>query len=252
LAKVKVDDDNKKHYFSTLDDEEKQSIISVAINEKIDLLLWEEGLGENSSETFFIKDFELASNKMSVRKEQSIIQKLIKSKLLNKTVYLKFVVGKMQYFSYAVLKMEADSPAYYLHIKNDLYKGQQRSNYRLKAGRNINIMFKVSGQVFNALDISAGGTCFLIDTDHQEVFKEGKEFKRCELAFNKKKFVIPLTVVASNTELFNADGKSLDKNQIGVQFQKLPKALEEDLFRDVNSEARAEEMRKAFLNKRKK
>lgn len=114
------------------------------------------------------------------------------------------------------------------------------------ASKFIKLKFKIDDDhIFNGLDVSAGGTSFVIEfQEDNEKFAQGAVFPNCELHFNGKKFDIPKAKVAAQFPDKDAVGNPTGKQRAGIAFMDLSSKTEEDLFIHINGEVRAEEMRK--------
>jgi hypothetical protein len=243
-------DANKKHYFSMVEPVEVSSVLEDSSKEAQSIYLWLEGQKEEQLEEFELTSFKSEEKTLALKVKGGFLSKLGKSKLTDKEVYLKINFNKFQYFSYSTLKYDSESKEYTLRVVNDFYRSQQRSNYRLNAGPFITLQFKINEEVFTAHDISAGGTSFTIPEDKLQSFPEGEIFKDCMLRLNRDKFNIPQAKIAKTWPDKDKNGEPTGNFKVGIAFIDVPKDTEEELFKSINGEARAEEIRKSLLNKK--
>ncbi|MBL6988178.1 MAG: hypothetical protein ISR65_00280 [Bacteriovoracaceae bacterium] len=149
-------------------------------------------------------------------------------------VLLKTTVAGEQYFSTVNLCCNVVDRIHYVLLSNLVYKGVQRANARLSADKNNKIAIKFGANVFQCLDISSSGTCFVADEELSKLFTVEKEFKKIQLVFNKEKYDINKLMIACNIDLKeqNSEGKKLFK--IGIQFVNVEVKSKAALIRQVN------------------
>lgn len=246
-----MSDDNKKYYFSQILTDEVKSFLTRSVKENLIASIWQKGQGKDEIEEFIVKSFDPATMLLKLEFTGSMIAKLAGPKNSNKEILIKITFGPLYIFSNAKLEYNKDADFYYVFFKNDTFKSQQRSNYRLNCNRYIKIQFKIDGSVFDALDISAGGTSFIVPIDMKERFEKNKEFSDCTLRLVNTNYTIPEVKIAGTWEAQykDAQGNILEGIKLGVSFIELPKKTEEDLFLAINTEARGEEIRKKALAK---
>ena len=247
---MKKKDANKKHYFSIVEPIEVSSVLGNASSEEQSIYFWLEGQKEEQLEEFVLSGFNVDSKELVSKVKGGFLSKLGKSKLTNKEVYFKINYNKFQYFSYSTLKYDSETKEYRLKAFNDFYRSQQRTNYRLNSGQFVTIQFKVREEVFTAHDISAGGTSFTVAEEKVVDFPEGEIFKDCMLRLNRDKFTIPQAKIAKTWPDKDKDGEPNGNYKVGVAFIEVPKSTEEEMFKSINGEARAEEIRKKLLEKK--
>lgn len=241
-----MSDDNKKYYFSQIQSEEIKSFLTRAAKEGLSASIWQKGQAKDEIEEFIVRSFDPDSMLIKLEFSGSILAKLAGPKNKDKEILIKISFGPLYIFSHAKLEYKKEDESYFVVINKDTFKSQQRSNYRLNANRYIKIQFKIDGEVFNALDISAGGTSFIVPKEMTERFGKHKEFKDCTLRLVNTNYTIPDAKVAGawEHEYKDAHGNILEGMKIGIAFVDLPKKTEEDLFLSINTEARGEEIRK--------
>ena len=255
MAKLKQDP-NKRHYFTEVSPQETLDVFKKAIEDKHEIKVWEEGKSEEEVESFTIKAVDQKTHLITLIPHGGLLSKLFTSKLIDKSVFLKIGSGKFQFFSTAEMSVDKATKDHQLKLTSPLFKTQQRSNYRLMASSQVRIQFRLSEEILHdALDISAGGTSFIIPKKDQDHYTKGTIFDGCRLGLNKTKFDIPQATVVGQWPADKPNDDEEDTEEyvkIGVSFTNLSKDAEEELFKVINSEARAEEMRKTMLERKQK
>ncbi|WP_127717238.1 PilZ domain-containing protein [Halobacteriovorax sp. HLS] len=245
-----IKDANKKHYFSIVEPTEVSSVFENCAKEALTIYLWCQGQKEDQLEEFELYEYVSDQNTISMKVKGGFLSKLGKSKLTDKEVYLKINYNKFQYFSYSTLKYDSETKNYSLKVNNDVYRSQQRSNYRLNAGPFVAVQFKINDKVYDGHDISAGGTSFTVTEEEVKDLPEGTIFDDCMLRLNRDKFSIPQAKIAKTWPDKDRDGELTGNFKVGVAFIDVPKHTEEELFKSINGEARAEEIRKNLKSKK--
>ncbi|MAF78338.1 MAG: hypothetical protein CME63_10055 [Halobacteriovoraceae bacterium] len=246
-------DPNKRHYFTEVPANEALEVLRKAIQDKVEVKIWEEGKSEEEVETYLAVQVDEKTLLTNLEHQGGLLSKLFTSKLVGKQVFLKIGSGKFQFFSTADFKQDKSTKSYQFKLTSPLFKTQQRSNYRLQASSQVRIQFRVSEEVLHdALDISAGGTSFIIPKEEQDSYAKGTNFTGCRLGLNSHKFDIPTATVVGQWPAEAPKGSDEELVKIGISFTGLSKDAEEELFKVINSEARAEEMRKAIMERKSK
>lgn len=240
-------DPNKQHYFSELPNGERDSLLDRLANRRAPIILWRKGKDESDVESFELEHYDAQHKKLTLRPTK-LLKKLFHSHLVNQSVLLKISEGNYHYFSQSLLVVTDTAPVEYcIQMLAPIYVGQQRKNYRLSASNNVTIQIKIGDNVFDGLDISAGGMSFTLDTSLVSAFKAGQELTDITIRLNSYRWTLPHLKIAKIWPLDNDPaGKRPPKSAVGVSFVELPKGLEEDITKAVNSEARGEEVRKMF------
>ena len=241
-------DHNKKHYFIVIDKDELKAVALDHTEDKGLVQLWMQGQSEDTVEEFEAHSFDEKKPSLYLKSTAKLLALLKMSSLLDEEVFLKMTVGKYHYFTYGKLGYDKAKKLYELPLENDIYRGQQRSNYRLMASSHIKIQFKVGEVVHHCQDISAGGTSFFVPTSDADAFVKDDLHEDCALLFCGKRYEIPKTRIAGKWDAETKDPHM----KIGVAFIDLPPQIEEDLYRQVNSEARGEEVRKKLAERKAK
>jgi hypothetical protein len=242
-------DPNKKHYFQVVTNEEFTESILMHCNseESQHLTIWEKGESEDLAELYEAIDYFPHPKILKLRATGKLLTKITGSTKTGKQVLIKIPIeDKINYFTGGRLKFDSSDLSYTLEIQQEIYKSQARGNFRLQASDVIPIQFKIDDQVFDALDISVGGTSFLIDPSETERFPKGKLFQECALRFDMKNYHIPMAQIAGHFPSNNPDGTPTGKLKVGISFKGLTRKVEDELYIKVSTSARGEEMKKKF------
>jgi hypothetical protein len=242
-------DPNKKHYFQPvgpLDFAESMSKPQTPDN-PLSLTVWEKGENEEQAELYIVLDYNPELKIFKLKPTGKLMTKITGSTKAGKIVLIKIPFDdKIHYFTGGKLKFHAEDLSYSMEIQQDIFKSQQRGNFRLNASEVIPIQFKIDDQVFPALDISTGGTSFIIDQSEIERFPKGSLFRECTLRFDRKNYYIPQAIVAIHIPMTGEDGVVNGKVKIGISFKELARKTEDELYIKISTEARGEEMKKKF------
>lgn len=239
-------DANKKHYFSMISDRGKMGdILKSMADQEVEVVLWKQGQKPEEAEKFQLQSY-VDGHKILTIKGKGLLTKFVASSLCKEeTVLFKACLDRFQYFGSGKLEFDKNTTSHNFHLTGNLFISQQRTNYRLQASKNVRIQFKIDEEVFEGLDISAGGTSFIANPSDQERFAKGKFFENCVLRVGKVDFTIPQVKVAGTWPVKDNEDNMTGLG-LGIQFLNLPSQLDEDLCRHINSEARAEEILKSL------
>lgn len=244
-------DPNKKHYFQAVTHEEFTETVLMQCNleDAQPVTVWEKGENEDKAELYIATDYYPNPKILKMKPTGKLLTKITGSLKAGKQVLIKIPIeDKINYFTGGRFKFHPEDLSYSLEIQQEIFKSQQRGNYRLNASDVIPIQFKIDDQVFDALDISTGGTSFLVESSDHERFSKGKLFQECTLRFDRKNYYIPMAQIAAKIQMVDAENKPTGKYKIGVAFKELPRKTEDELYIKVSTEARGEEMKKKFDN----
>jgi len=238
-------DPNKRHYFKKVKPGEVDAVFQGLAAEYLNITVWIKGK-EDKSESFKIKDYCPKQKKLSFTHKGGVLKSIFNSSLLNLKILFKISMGRQHYFGSSHLSKEKHGPEYFILVGQEVFCGQQRSNYRLEASDKVKIQFKIGSIVFDGLDISAGGLSLLASAEHHDLLFENSIFKNCLLRLAKTNYDIPLAKKSSFAKEECSDDDNEYQIKVGFKFVDLPKDVEEKLFKAINSEARGEEIRKKF------
>jgi hypothetical protein len=242
-------DPNKKHYFQpvTPEDFAESMQMQCSLENAEALTIWEKGENEDQAELYIAVEYFPHPKIIKMKPTGKLVTKITGSQKAGKQVLIKVPIeDKINYFTGGRFKFHPEDLTYSLEIQQDIFKSQQRGNYRLNASAVIPIQFKIDEQVFEALDISTGGTSFIIEEADKARFTKGLLFKECTLRFDRKNYYIPLAQVAVLIPMMDAEGKVNGKVKVGISFKDLARKTEDELYIKISTEARGEEMKKKF------
>jgi hypothetical protein len=247
MARTK-NDANKKHYFSEVDPSEMPDIFAKAISEEIEVKIWEQGKSENEVESYLPKAFNPETRVLEVASGGGLLSKFSSSKLIDKDIFIKVGSDKFQFFSTSILEYDKETKKYTMAVTRSVFRTQQRTNYRLQSGPHIRIQFRIDDDTLQeGLDISAGGTSFIVSAEEASRYVKDHVFKDCKLGLNNDKFNIPNAKVAGSWPVKDMNNEETGELKVGIAFSGITDDTEEALFKSINGEARAEEMRKKML-----
>lgn len=235
-------DPNKRHYFHVASEAEFTESMQMhcTVENSPPLTIWEKGETDEQAELYEAVEYFPNPRIIKLKPTGKLVTKITGSTKAGKQVLIKVPIeDKINYFSAGRLKFHPEDLTYSLELSDVIYKSQARGNYRLAASDVIPIQFKIDEQVFEALDISVGGTSFIVDPSEAERFAKGKLFNECTLRFDRKNYYIPLAQIAAHIPM---EGKL----KIGIAFKDLSRKTEDELYIKISTEARGEEMKKKF------
>ncbi len=242
-------DPNKRHYFQVAPEDEFTESINMhcTLENAPPITVWEKGETEEQAEMYVALEYFPHPRVLKLKPTGKLVTKITGSTKAGKQVLIKIPVeDKINYFTSGRLKFHSDDLTYSFEISDVIYKSQARGNYRLAASDVIPIQFKIDDQVFDALDISVGGTSFMVEPADLARFTKGKIFQECTLRFDRKNYYIPLAQIAAHIPMNDEFGKPNGKLKIGIAFKDLSRKTEDELYIKISTEARGEEMKKKF------
>ena len=243
-------DANKRHYFSTLSEQEKAELLKKAAAQSKEIGIWKKGASEAELKLYKITGFDDPSSTLSLEEPPtSLFGGFFEVGFEDREVFFKLTFERLHYFSRALLSCAQGGGPRLLAVDGDVFCGQQRENYRLNASKLIAIRFFADGELFECADISAGGAAVLFDPDARRPLKEGESLKDCKLNLCNRPYAIPSANVVKVWQHRDEAGRETKLCCAGVRFIDLPKETEERLFIQVNAEARGEEIQKKFFSK---
>lgn len=242
-------DPNKKHYFRPVTPEEFAEAMDLrcSLENAEPLTVWEKGENEDRAELYIPQEYSPHSKIIKLMPTGKLVTKITGSQKAGKIVLIKIPIeDKINYFACGKFEFHPEDLSYSLEIQQDIFKSQQRGNFRLSASSVIPIQFKIDEQVFEALDISIGGTSFIIDELDRERFAVGVIFKECTLRFDRKNYYIPQALVAALIPIVDEEALVSSRVKVGISFKGLPRKTIDELSIKISTEARGEEMKKKF------
>lgn len=242
-------DDNKRHYFSTLSGQEKADLFKRAAEESKDVGIWKKGASEQDLRTYGIAGFDGAASTFALEApDASLFADLFETGFDDEEVLFKLTFERFHYCGQGLLSRAEGGGPCHLALVGDVFCGQQRENYRLKASNLVSIRFGFDGESFECADISAGGVGVLFDPNSPRALKAGRILKDCRIELCKRTYTVPKAKVVKVWNHEDDTGRPTSLVCAGVRFVGLPKETEERLFIQVNAEARGEEIQKKFFS----
>ena len=208
--------------------------------------VWRKGMEEEDLKPHRAERFDRASwTLVAAPPRTSFLASLFEEDLTGREVLCKFVRGNTHYFARSFLSGEGRDGPRRLRLDGDVFQGCRREHYRLAASPTIAITFSHGGERHNCGDISAGGLSILFDPKRHPEIREGAVLRDGLLRLRGIPHVIPalsVTVVQGD----GSDGPA----RAGAVFLDLPRQIEEQIFVQVNAEARADAIRRKLLDKK--
>ncbi len=240
-----VNDPNRKHYFGALKPSDVFAFLDNCSKNKVLIQVWEQGKSEDHVEEFKIEKYSPESDRITIMPQGGLMAKLTGPSLVDINIFIKFLADKkLQYFSTGKISVEKDAEGkkiYYLKLNQSIYKGQQRSNFRLKTNEKRNILLKMAnGKIVDCDDISVGGSSFIIEKKDLDQYPKNEVITDSSILFNNVKFDISHIKIAGHIPIEGDDTKI----RIGLAFLQLSKGVEKALFDAINDEIRKDEIAK--------
>lgn len=239
---------NSKHYFKKLNLEEAKNCLQKCANENKIITLWSPTKGEGSAENYKSITYHEKENLLEVELQKGLLERMKGSENLGFEILFKSDDRMKQYFTKGEL-LTTDLP-YMLHFRpslNDFYMSQRRSNYRLNTHQlGFKLWIEIEGRKYLSIDISAGGTSIPIRAEQEGMFQEGQTVEDLVIHFRDEQLTIPYATIVNITPFKSPIYEDV-RTKAGVQFVKLPVSIEEQLFVQINQEARYIEMKSMTL-----
>jgi hypothetical protein len=240
-------DDNKKYYFGLIPTDETSIILKKVVAQgESNILIWTQRERKSLAETYELIKFSSKERTLFFRPPGKLISTFKKSKKINEEIFFRITLGRFYFFSTATLEYNKDLKEYSIKIKNPLYKGQQRGDYRIKSSEWATITIKLEKKDIACADLSSGGICFEILKKDAEKYPKEKSYFNCTLVFNGTKYIINRLKIASTWPNKEDDKKIF----IGISFIDIPGQTEEDLFKQINVTSKEIEEREKRLAER--
>ncbi len=236
-------DSNEKYYFQEIKnpaDIEKAILELVA--DKSDLHTWKKG--QEILESYVVKGYQSDIRAITMGLSGNFISSIIGSQLLNNLLLFKAATGKYIYFGSGTLTRDAKTRDYQMCWVEPFFQSQQRSNYRISYGQENIIKIEINKEIFNAVDLSAGGASIAVPKSRSVQFACNKTFLKVKITFNTMSFEVPKMETRAHIPFLYPNND--EGIQVGMAFYGLDKILEHDLARYINSRARYSEIRKSI------
>lgn len=253
---TQANDPNKKHYFQPFEFEDFSELINKKMSKKetAPITVWIKGEDEKDAESYIPWGFEPEEKRLKLKPTGSLVTKIAGSAKADKEVLVKIPIDERTHlFTVSKLIFHSGDLTYSLIIGQQIYISKKRGSFRLNASDVIPIQFKIDEQVFDALDISTGGTSFLIPEEEKDRFPKDQVFQQCTLRFDRKNYHIAKARIAGHFPANTPAGEKPGFVKVGIAFVDLNYKTEDELYIKITTEARGEEMKKKFdtlLNKK--
>ncbi len=242
-------DDNKKYYFGEISPGETTEIINkVTKQEDKTILIWTQRERRALAEEYDIISFDVTTSKLYFKAKGKLLASFKKSKKVDSEIFFRVTLGRFYFFSTSFLQYDSESKEYSLEVKNTLYKGQQRGDFRIKQGEWVKLTINIDKKEYPCVDLSSGGLCFVVPKAMEESFQKDRTFFNCTVTFNDKEYLINRANIASAWQ----DKEDSSKLFVGVCFIDLLGQTEEDLFKQINVTSKEIEERNRRLAERYK
>jgi len=242
-------DPNTKHYFQTTSEKELAEALSKKFEGKqsFPITLWEKGEEEKDAEIYNLFEFDQKNKTLFLNAIGKLLSTLTGSVKAGKSILIKIPIDpKTNFFTGGILVYQREKLSYSIQIQQEIFVSQQRSNFRLNANSVIQIQFKANNIVYDALDISIGGTSFTIENSNPDNLAKGQMFEECILRFDRKNYLIPKAQITSIMPILDENGKATNKSKVGIAFKDLNQNIADELHVKISVEARGDEMKKKF------
>jgi hypothetical protein len=225
--------ENKKYYLKEMTPNEREQMYEDIDAERTLFHFWKKG----SNSIHKLKLESRVGDILHFEKPEVMDEEFI-DEFLNKIVLFKITQGESQYFTHGKLVQPDGGERLSFEINQQVYNNVQRKDCRIKSSRSVQIRFMLKDTAYDCVDVSAGGTCFIVPVEEAGQFHLEEEVKNCTLFFNKQKFIIPNCRIAANKQVeIDEDGQAIDPvHYIGVQFLDLSYKVEDEIWKLVNDE----------------
>jgi hypothetical protein len=243
----KIVDPNTKHYFQISKAHDLAEKLHFKKSKDRQLTLWEKGEEEKDAEKFAIVEFDAENKILKLTSITSLLSMFKGSPKIGKNILVKIPIdSKTNYFTGGLLSFHKEDSSYSIQIQQEIFISQQRSNFRLNANSVIQIQFKLAHQVYDALDISVGGTSIKINKSDLSQFVKGDIHNECALRFDRKNYYIPKAKISGILPILDEKGHETSELKIGISFIDLNERIADELHVKISVESRGEEMQKKF------
>lgn len=202
---------------------------------------WKRGMSEIEAETFEILEQIDESNRFLIQKSGGIFARSITSNLLDEEVYFKLSIGRRSYCGKTTIQ-KLTNTNYILSIPEKVFIFDRRQNIRLRSTSAVNVRVKYYDKKFEVFDISAKSLSMRIEESDLNIFQMDKIHKTLKVAINKGVFTIPYFRVISSRVITGPTRELTNFYTIICLFYKLPKKMELEITRYIESLARDQAM----------
>lgn len=264
-------------YFSKLDPKEKESRLIQLGNSKGQVTVWVKGSKTKSN--FSVSEFDRNRGEVLLDSKEQVFAR-------GTQVLCSFELRGMHFFSQVIVNRSLHEHTI-LEFKDILYKSEKRGSYRLltfpiyeiyaefdlgeayeggkvvdlKSRTNQTALFKsflklIENRVddkqhqkvkYRIQDLSASGLSLHIGEMEVQLFAKDFIFKEVALQFKDETIMIPEVKVVYVVDYISND-KNMKKFKVGLHFQNLPTAIDDQLGRKINALLREIDFNKDFEN----
>ena len=241
-----VDDENKKYFFKSLPESEiNPTIRSILTQSESQILIWKQHERKSMSEEYIIDSF-VKEDRRLYFKNPSIIKSLIKSKKIGGEIFFRIYLGRFFFFSTSKLDYNEAQKKYSVTLNSPIYKGQQRSNFRIITNDYVTSILTINKRDFKCIDVSSGGLCIDVDESDASYFEAGRDFYQSKLTLCEESYDLHKISVTTKWE----SKKNPGKTSVGIQFTGIAGQIEEDIFKHINIIAKDEDERAKIRSKK--
>ena len=240
-------EDNEKFYFTPIRSEDRVVALNDLAQRKETLTLWKKG-DEKKSEQFEIIELNESTGTFTLtRKESSFLERIASQDApfagSDELILFKSPLNRYQYFSSGRIRFDETKKQYFLKVDHDMYRAEQRQDFRLDGNEFNTIQLAVEERIFRAIDASAGGACIGIMPQEKGLFIKDTIFPNCHISINGKRFKIAEAKVVKiwEADIMNTDKRMVKGYKVGIQFGGLNEKEKDELCRHVITEARKED-----------
>src|SRR3989339_1409571 len=238
-----MDKNNTKYYLKNLDPDEVTSFLAKLKQAQVDIYIWEK---ESSLvDTYQVEQFDKNIKDKIFLTPTKINSQATFEHAFTKDVLIKTQLDKTQYFSNTTLHFTGID--YIIRLNNPIFKGVQRANCRLSADNKfLKVSVEIEKSKFLGNDISAGGVSFWVPENEVNNFNAGQLLHNFTVQFNNANSQIILAKIVCNNKSDFKDESGKLCNKVAVEFIDLPPHIDEQLYRQINSEMRSLAIRNGF------
>lgn len=240
-------EDNKKFYFTPIRSNDRIRALKDLTQRKETITLWKKS-DEKNSEQFEIIDLNETTGTFTLQRNDNSLLTRIKTQDLpfagnDELVLFKSPLKQYQYFSSGRIRYDEGRKVYFLKVDHDMYRAEQRQDFRLEGNEYNTIQFAIEDHIYRAFDASAGGACIGIPLHEKGIFLKDTIFSNCLISINNKRFKISEAKVVKiwESEIPNAEKRMEKGFKVGLRFTGLSEKEKEDFCRHVIAEARKED-----------
>ena len=247
----KEQDANKRYYFRELDPSQVSEVLSKLISESAEVFLWRKGQTKEKMEHFHVVG--VGGNTIQI-KGKGLFANLARSENENEEVFIKICLKTKQFFTNSYLYV-GDGGDYRLDIREVVFEGLRRKDYRLNSSKRISIKIKIGEESYDCNDISAGGVSLIIEEKFAKPFVKNSLFEDCTITLNRVSYPVVEGKVVGRWDIKEENKEENDEEEpkvkVALTFTDMKEKINENLCVHINSEAREEEILKELAAKKK-